>query len=327
MKMTLRDIAKEARVSAATVSRAINTPEKVRPVTLKRIADAARKAGYDIDVSSAASGLPRNKTIACITKEIKMPFMVSALSALSKIASDNGFYASIHVTFNEENEKALYDMYSNSNCAGIVLSGDSYIRHINAKVPVCVLDETSRISGNFFNVSSDNNKAIRLLLDHLTKLGHTKIGFISGDPMTSSGSVRQKIFIEQMAERGLPLPEEFIYTGDYMLKSGISAFNYFYSLSDMPTAIIAANDEMAKGFIVRAHSLGVKIPDDISICGIDTIYDDLFLPKITSVVQNTKMIAETAFNFIKDGNGSANKKKIIPVVFSPGDTTYKLPQM
>lgn len=323
--MTIREIAKETGVSIATVSRALNNPEKVRPKTLKKVLEAAKEGGYEADIPYGAFGMPSDKVITCITGEMDTPFLKAIIVSLSKTAAQHGYFVSVHITLEDAYEQQIFNTYSKSGCAGIVLDGYSRIKDIDSDVPVCLIDDTTRVAGNFHCVTSDNEAAVKLLLDHLLKLGHTKIGFISGKAGTAAGNTRTAIFKAQMKERSLDLPESFIFEGDYLLQSGVAAFDYFYSLPDMPTAIIASNDEMAKGFIIRAHSLGVRVPEDISICGVDALPGDIFLPKITSVAQNTELIGEEIFKYIAEGcKEKGITKKVIPVLFSPGDTTYKL---
>lgn len=320
--INIREIAKLANVSSATVSRVLNMSENVRPETRERILEIINE--YDYTPHQSISSYTSNG-IAFFIGNLTNGFYSSVLKRFIEHAKQHNKYVIACPTNSDPFlEASLYEYCKTMKYSGIVLDGFTTLKQISSSIPTVILDGNDSIQGNYFNISSDNQAGIRRLVDYLYQLNHHKIGFISGGNAYSAGPLRKKIFLDYTASLKLPIPEHYIFAGDFTINSGIRAFDYFYSLPDMPTAIISANDEMARGFIIRANTLGVKIPEEISICGIDATDDVSFLPKITSMRQDVDSIAEAAFSYIQNYDTFLNdKEKIFPISFSLGDTCYK----
>ncbi|WP_173005613.1 LacI family DNA-binding transcriptional regulator [Faecalicatena contorta] len=320
-KVNIKEVAEAANVSTATVSRVLNTPEKVRPETLEKVMQTIDEMNYTPRLAA-----PSSSNVIAFISDIDNLFYNEVIKRLTDFAAEEGFSLMVcNTNSNSQIEHSMFEYFKKMDCAGIVLTGLTLIKDVTADVPVILLDSTSSIEGDYFNITSDNENAVEILVDYLVKLNHKKIGFISGGDANSSGMERERLFISYMRSLDLDIPDNYIYPGNFNVKSGFSAFDYFYSLPDMPTAIISANDEMAKGFIIRAGTLGIKIPADISICGIDAITDDIFLPQITSIHQDAEGLAKEILNYIKNSPKSTFPRSLtLPVTFSPGNTCYRL---
>ncbi|GAB2044099.1 HTH-type transcriptional repressor PurR [Agathobaculum sp. TL06] len=320
-KINMRLIAQSLGISAATVSRALHNPEKVKPETLKKVLNAVDELNYvpkQLPPSSA-------NLIAYVISNINNQFYNEILRKLTDFAvAENYFVLACNTNGDPIIENNMFDYFQKIGCAGIVLTGLTRLKNIYTDIPTVLLSSPDTTEGNFYSVHADSDAAMKILIDYLMKLNHRKIGFISGDAQSLASKERSSAFIRYMRSLDLNLPESYIYSGGFDINSGLAAFDYFYSIPDMPTAIISANDDMAKGFIIRANSLGIKIPNDISICGIDAMDGDIFSPRITSVHQSINEIARKTFSIIRDGNeGTHQKHSVFPVVFSPGNTCYR----
>lgn len=320
--VNIRDIAKLAGVSVATVSRALNNPDKVAEETKEKINSIIKETNYKPRPSSSRS----SNIIVFFIGNIENLFYNLVLSNLTDIASKAGYMVMSCITNEDpEIEKQQYNYWKSVGCAGIVLTGFAKNRIFDANVPTVVLDCGDDSVGKYCRVTSDNNSIIDMLVNYLILLNHKKIGFITGGDTSTTGNVRLNLFLSHMQQHGLEVPLSYIYSGDFTIQSGLASFDYFSSLSDMPTAIIAANDEMAKGFIIKANSLGIKVPEDISICGVDAIDGDIFTPKITSVKQNIAAITQEVFSLINEPNDENEVvTRTVPVEFSAGQTCYKI---
>ncbi|MBQ7796662.1 MAG: LacI family DNA-binding transcriptional regulator [Lachnospiraceae bacterium] len=320
-KINIREIARLAGVSTATVSRALRTPEKLQEETLQKVLKVIEETSYSPRTSS-----PYSNVICVIMDSPKNMFYCDILHYLTSFATEKNYFVAVFYTNGRQDlEQNLYQYCKSINCAGIILTSFSQLNSISSAIPTVLLDGPHAATGNFYRISSDNESAIRMLVDHMVRLNHQKIGFISAEKHCIAGKERREVFCNYMNSLGLDIPDEYIYMGDYSISSGLGAFDHFYALPNMPTAILSSNDEMAKGFIIRANVLGVRIPEDISICGIDAVDNDSFIPKITSIHQDTKAIAEEAFEYIfyhqeREFAGT----KILPVSFSPGNTCYRI---
>lgn len=321
-KVNMREIAHMLNLSTATVSRALRTPEKVNPETLERVLKVVEEQNYTPRKTPPSSA----NLIAFLISNINNLFYNEILRQLTDIAAEKGFFLlACNTNGNPLIEETMFEYFKKIGCAGIILTGLTQLTRIDADVPVILLSSPGNMEGSFFSIHSDIKSGIQVLVDYLFKLNHRRIGFISGDYRSLVARQRTASFIECMKHLELITPDNCIYPGNFDIKSGFSAFDYFYSLSDMPTAIIAANDDMAKGFIIRANSVGAKIPEDISICGIDAIAGDTFSPKITSIHQDIASIARMCFSIIhNDDETIPPKHQVLPVSFVPGSTCYRL---
>lgn len=317
--VNIKEVAKLAKVSTATVSRVINNPDIVKAATRDKVMAVIEKMNY-----VPKTAIPANSNLIAYMNDFTNPFFNAVFRHLTEIASKENYYTvGCNMTLTPEAESTMFEYFNKMGYAGIVLTVFTRIKSAAADIPVVLLDSAAATGEHSCNITSDNQSAIQTLIDYLLRLNHKKIGFISGDLNTFSGKERSRTFHSYMTELGLS--DEYIFPGDFTLKSGFAAFDHFYSLSDIPTAVIAANDEMAKGFIIRANNMGVNIPQDISVCGIDAMEDDYFRPKITSIHQDAEATAKAILEFIKDNRKKSFPENLtLPVTFSPGNTCYKL---
>ena len=320
--VNMRQIAQKLNISTATVSRALNNPEKVKTSTLERVLKAVEEMNYVPRQQLPAS----SNVIAYMMGFTDNAFYNNFYSHITNLAKERDMYVlSCATNGNPEIESTMFEYFKRMNCSGIILSGLFKMNNIVSSVPVVLLSSPQNTQGNIYTVHSDSDCSIKMLVDYLVKLNHKRIGFINGDDKTYASIERFSAFKKYMKIMDLDFSDDDVYYGNFTLKSGIDAFDYFFSRPKLPTAIIAANDDMAKGFILRANSLGIKIPDDISICGIDAVDNDVFQPKITSIKQDVNAIAKQTFSIILDGKPAQSPVDfVIPVSFSPGQTCYRI---
>jgi LacI family transcriptional regulator len=130
--------------------------------------------------------------------------------------------------------------------------------------------------------------AITDMTNHLVKLGHRELGFISGQRSNLSSQKRQEMFVQALARHGLSLPREMIVEGAFTHESGIKAARKLLSRERRPTAIFAANDEMAFGVMQVADEMGLKIPQDLSLVGFDgTPFSSFVIPALSTIRRQT----------------------------------------
>lgn len=324
---SIRDVAKLAGVSTATVSRVINNPNVTSEKTREKVLKAIRECGYTPSSATLFTGI--SKTIALFVLDISNPFYTSLMKHLNRIAFENEYNLIICETEDSFQKERQYYHYCKSNRAcGIIYTAGSTRKNFELDtqnpIPLVLIDRAQFEDFSSYSLKSDNEKALQLLVNYLYRLNHRRIGFIGGPPAVQSVQERYQGFLKYMQLHNLPIIEEYIKFGTFEEITGVRYFDYFYSLSAPPTAIIAASDQIAHGFIMRANALGVNIPGEFSICGIDAV-DEHFYPKITSVKQDTRLLAQTAFNFIKNVQQVPPPvSQIIDVSFSVGQTCRKI---
>lgn len=302
---SIRKIAELSGFSTATVSRAINRPQTVSEKTRQKVLEITRQYGYvpNRNVKNIFSGA--SNTIAIFVYDMTNPYFNSIISHLSRITFENSYSLLLFDCMNDEEKELEYYEYCKSvRVAGIVYAsgtsrGEPPVNE-ETSFPIVILANTEHLSRDRYSLHSDDKKSLQLLTDYLYNLNHRKIGFITGPAEILSSQDRLNAFTANAARLGLSVPRHFVCQGDFSVQSGTSAFDYFFSLpaSDRPTAVIASNDQMARGFILRANAMGIRIPEDISVCGIDSVPENYFYPTITSIRQDTERLAECAFHLI-----------------------------
>lgn len=327
----MRDVAEMAGVSIATVSRALNSPSSTSEVTRKKVLDIIEIYNYVPNQFAKNLYSGSSNSIALFIFDMGNPFYISLIRHLNRIAFENNYTLLICDAEDDyEREIKYYEYCRSIRVSGIIYTAGSSRDYVakqneNLAIPVVLIDRSSFKDQPCYVLQSDHAKGMRLITKYLYKLNHRKIGFITGTESVISSQQRLGDFKQNMNNLNLEVPESYILKGDYSVKSGIAAFDYFYSLEDAPTAIIAADDQIARAFIMRANSLGVNIPDEFSVCGMDAVDDMFFYPQITSIKQNIKEIALTSFNFIKNHeSGDSPKEKLIDVSICVGQTCHKI---
>lgn len=310
--LSMRDIAEKAGVSTSTVSRVINQRGKYSSETANKVNSIITKYGYVPNLSVKNIFAGHADTIAFFTFNISNPFYASIVKHLNHITMANNYNLLIYDTANGKMDtNRFYEHCKGMRVAGIINSATSIHSTINhdSPIPLVLLAESNDCKIYDCVINHDYDNSIYMLTDYLCRLNHRKIGFITGTLDFYPGTARLESFKKNMEKYDLPYPPNYIYEGDFSIESGVRAFDHFYSLPDGPTAIIASNDLMAKGFIMRASSMGVRIPEDFSVCGIDAIDDDYFYPTITSAQQDTKLFAQYAFDFIANYDKKKEKAR------------------
>ncbi|MGI6152865.1 MAG: LacI family DNA-binding transcriptional regulator [Christensenellaceae bacterium] len=331
----VKDIAELSGVSIATVSRVLNNPELAAPETRAKVLKVVKENNY---ISLQASKKPGShaagitKSIVIFILDMNNPYYVDLIDRLNYLAFENNYALIICNAKNDYEREAKYYEYCKSiHTSAIIYTAGTARENLGLNedddfdAPIILLDREGFNKRNSYGIIPDNRKGSELLVDYLYKLNHRKIGYISGPPNMMPARERLNGFLQAMQKLGLEVPDHYIKQGHFTVKGGTDCFDYFYSMSDAPTAIMAANDLSARGFIMRANSLGVKIPDEFSVCGFDGVDSDSFYPVITSIKQDTKIIAETIFNIILNaGKAGTPRRTLLDVDMSKGVTCHKI---
>jgi LacI family transcriptional regulator len=178
---------------------------------------------------------------------------------------------------------------------------------------------------------TDYREAISDLTSHLVDYGHRDIGFITGPPNHISSQKRHEVFIESLAGHGLQLPDEMVAEGAFTYESGVKAAKQLLSRERRPTAIFAANDEMAFGVMNVANEMGLKIPDDLSLIGFDgTSFSTFVIPSLSTIIRQTNEMArlgtQKLLTLINDGSDAAGEfETMVSPRFVPRGSTGPAP--
>lgn len=289
--VTIYDVAREAGVSDATVSRVFNNKDNVRATTRERVLAAAQKLGYVANMQARILAGGRSNIIGLLVPGLDNAYMAEIVRGIDLELSRTGYEMMLYTTRRHGGDEASYLQYiANGIAAGLLLVvpllSTEYLRTLaDLQYPYVLIDEFD-ISGKSFSVDASNEQGAYDATQYLIGLGHTKIAFITGIDALESSRARLAGYRKALAYHNLPIHPQYIVHGDYMQPSGYALTDALLSLPEPPTAIFAANDLMALGALdaIRAHEL--EIPADISVIGFDDIPQaSTTHPKLTTVRQ------------------------------------------
>ncbi|XJZ27965.1 LacI family DNA-binding transcriptional regulator [Bacillota bacterium Lsc_1132] len=297
------DVAKKANVSTATVSRVLSRPGAVKEATTEKVLKAIEDLNYQPNVLARQLRRLETNTILVVVPDITNPFFSNVLRGIQSVAVDNGYQVLLGDTCNDvELENGYLDILQQKKADGMVLltarTGVKAVKEAAQSYPVVLACEYIEGSG-IPTVSIDNISGARKATEYLIDLGHTRIGCITGPLNVVLGRDRLKGFYQAMAQRSIEVEPVLIQEGDFTFESGFNLMMKFLALGELPTAIFAANDEMAMGAIKAIKTKGMKVPEDISIIGFDDVkFSAIFEPGITTIAQPAFEIGTNAMELL-----------------------------
>ncbi|MCG8483936.1 MAG: LacI family transcriptional regulator [Clostridia bacterium] len=318
MNVTIKDIAKKANVSIATVSRVINNKsEGVGPETRERILNIIKESNYH--PSRIAQGMVTKKTniLGLILPDISNPFFPDLVRGVEDTASHYGYNLVLcNSDKNSDKEEAYIRVLKENNAAGIIYTSVVKRKEKNIKlllknkIPFVIMDRSINIS-NVPKVYTNNIFGMHEMVEYLINNGHRCIAYISGPKYNSSSEQRLKGFKKALNDAGITIDLELIKDGDYSINSGKACMTEILKTGKCFTAVACANDLMALGALEVLKDKGIRVPQEISITGYDDIVMTTFTtPKLTTVVQPKYEIGcEAAELLIKLVNGEEIQQK------------------
>jgi LacI family transcriptional regulator len=318
--MDIREIAKRAKVSTATVSRTINRVPTVDPALPKRVMKVVEDMGYYPNTAARALVSGKSRIFGLIVSEITNPFFPEIVQAFEDIAVQNHYEILLTSTVHDPKrmELAVRRMIERRVDGVAILTfgmEESLIADLRfRKVPLVFVDVGPQAAG-ITNIRVNYQEGIREAASHLAKLGHKRIAFVAGPSNLKSAMARRAAFEAAMQENGLPVDQDLIVTGDHKVEGGIAAMAQLAALSKRPTAILCSNDMTAVGVMREAYDRGISIPRELSVIGFDDIrLAEFTTPPLTTVRMSQKQLAEFAFQALRgevDGpDASANGKEV-----------------
>lgn len=298
----IRDIARLAGVSTATVSRVINKSSSTSDKVREKVEKIIKEYNYIPNQNIRNIFSKTYNSIAIFIYDIDNPFFSKLIKELNQICLQNKYTLLICDTENDKMRENEYLEYCLANrFSGIIVTEGidySIFETHDLNLPIVTLDR--KLNEEFSVVSSKNVEASKKVVEYLYNLNHRKIAFVGSSKDYMSVKSRKKGYIQGLEEKNIPFRQEYIYEQDAKLDlhNGTNALKYFLTLSDPPTAIICVNDIIALGIINEARVQNLLIPDDISVVGFDNVIDLIHCPTITTVKQDLKEMANSLFNLI-----------------------------
>jgi LacI family transcriptional regulator len=315
---TIRDIAEQAGVSIATVSRALNDRSDVSAETRERVQRVAREVGYSADPAARALATQRTHLVAVVVgdnaghRDLSLVFFGKVLAAISRRLSHSDYEALLL----QPDDVGLQHRFDAAVLVGVD-DDDRLIAELASRnVPLVGIDVRCS-AGRAAFVGSDHADGVRLALAHLYALGHRRIAHLGGAANTVAGADRIAAFRREADRLGLPVPDDYVRVGDFSSASGYRETCALLAQPEPPTAIVAASDLMALAGLQAIRDVGLQPGRDVAIVGFDDLEAAaLAHPPLTTIRQDRQelgtLAATKAIELIEDPD-SAPAPAILPV--------------
>jgi LacI family transcriptional regulator len=285
--VTIRDVAREASVSVATVSRVLNGKGPVHAVTERRIREAARRLRYVPHGGARSLIMRRTQTIGVLLPDLFGEFFSELIRGIDVAARHAGYHLLVSGSHGDRLEMEAMARAMRGRVDGLVVlvpdvRQPALRQNLPDQFPVVLLN--SPAAADFDSVRIDNHGGAAAMVAHLAGLGHRRIAFIGGPPGNHDATERRRGYRRALRRAGLPLSKELEIPGDFREESGYDACRLLLALDPRPTAVFAANDSMAVGLLYASREAGVSVPRELAITGFDDIPIARFVtPPLTSV--------------------------------------------
>ena len=307
ISVSIRDVAKRASVSIATVSRVVNHITTVDPELAKRVWKAVEEVGYVPNPQARALVSGRSRMLGLIVSEITNPFFPELVQEFENLAVAQGYEVMIGSTnYDPLRTESLIRRMLQRNVDGIAIMTFGIEEELVKKLvdndfPLVFVDAGPKLS-NIRVLKVNYAEGIREAVQHLAALGHRAIAFISGPLHLRSAVARRDAFLNSMAELGLTAPEGHIVEGDHTMEGGMAGIERLVAHPQLPTAVVCSNDMTAIGVLHGLYRTTHKVPADISVVGFDDIHLAQFvLPPLTTVQMSCKQLATAAVQALRAG--------------------------
>jgi DNA-binding LacI/PurR family transcriptional regulator len=299
--MDIREIARRAKVSTATVSRAINRVATVNPQLARRVWKVVDELGYYPNTQARALVSGKSRLFGLVVSEITNPFFPEIVQTFEELAVQNDYEILLTSTVHDAKRmKSSVRRMIERRVDGVAIltfgMEDSLLDDLRLrKVPLVFVDVGPDAPG-VSNIRIDYQSGIRQAVQHLAALRHTAIAFVAGPLHLKSALARRDAFKTAMSEIGLEVAPDLIVVGDHTMEGGMRALRGLMGLGRRPTAVLCSNDMTAIGVMREAYDLGISVPNDLSVVGFDDIrLSEFTIPPLTTIQMSQAELARIAF--------------------------------
>ncbi|NLH00781.1 MAG: LacI family transcriptional regulator [Clostridiales bacterium] len=317
--MNQKDIARLAGVSSATVSRVINGDDRVAPKTYEKVKRVIDEYGYVHNAVARNLKKSSTKTIGYLVPDINNPFFTSVLVGFEEMCYAKGYDIIFENTCeNVEKEKksmqTLLSLRVDGLLAVLVDTENKLIDSFDSMgIPIVLIDRKSKNESKHDCIIIDNYDAVKKLVDHLVSLGHTDIATIYGSLDITPGEERLNGFLEAMKQAGIPVNPDYVVPGYFTVEGSYEATEQLLKLKKPPTAIITANNLSTMGAYAALVDHKIRIPQDISLVGIDDfLLAGHLTPPLTVVRRSNTTVGRIAGEMLMDRIEMGSTHKRIP---------------
>jgi DNA-binding LacI/PurR family transcriptional regulator len=326
----LKEVAQYLGVSVSTISRVVNQKDRVSEHTRKMVEDAIKKLDYQPNEPASVLRGKQSRTIGVVVGDISNMFFARLIKGSEHAAVNEGYNILVcNTDDNIEREHKSIELLYSKNVSGMILAASSYDfadKIVSSRqIPYVYVDNLPKTRIPCDSITIDNFAASVELTEHLISYGHRRIAIIAGDQGVSTGVDRLEGWRQTMSLHGLEIIDSLIESGNFTMEFGYTAAQRIMALRERPTAIFAANNNLAYGAMRAFRDLGYSIPEDISLVAFDA--DDvtgLITPKLTSVNQPVFDFGRMAVNLClekcRQNSYDKHEHVVLPHVFFAGES-------
>ena len=331
--ITMNDIAIEAGVSVATVSRYINNLN-VSEKRAKKVEEAINKFNFKPNLAAKGLKTSKSKEIMVVVPDITNPYYSKMYNVIQELAREKNYVAILYNT-NEsvENEKRAIDLIYQLNCDGVIFCTTTDNENIiNSLIGLDkpVVSSSSFESGIFDTVHGKiSGYGLYIGTSYLIEKGHKAIGYAGGPEDSIYNKRRYSGFLRSLKEHNIKFDTKYYHSSPFSIEGGKDAAKYYMSQDKLPTAIACANDMIAIGIMDYFMEHGINVPGDVSIVGMDNInLSELIKPALTTVTNDSAEFGQKAIKLLFDrlinGYNGPSREEICSRVLIERDTVKSI---
>lgn len=320
--VTIRDVAAHAGVSLGTASRVLSGHPATSPEARDRVTQAVTALGYRPNAQARSLRLTRTHAIGLLVSDVRNPFFADLAHAAEQAALGADYVTLLgNANENVEQQDRYLETFLTQRVDGVVLApqgrgSGSLEALIDSRMPVVFVDRT--VEGfDVPSVTTDSRVGLDEAIGHLIAAGHTRIAYIAGPQSISTGRQRYDEFTDALPRHGVDVDQSLITFGDFQEESGVRAAEQLLSASELPTAIIAADNLMALGALAAVRTRGLRLGSDIEVVAFDDIeYLAHFDPPVSVIAQDAGAVGHCAVELLMSViNGDEPESVVLPTRF------------
>ncbi len=301
--ITIQDVAKAAGVSVSTVSRVLNNKEDVAFDTYDRVRGVIDELGYASSLAARGMRSRRTNVIGLIMPDVSSPYCTEVMRGVNRAIANLDYDLLIYTNgdvrkYGTADQERKYVNLLNGGIADGVIVVTPVATSFSTDAPVVAIDPNNE-SPDCLGIIAFNREGVLDAMRYLTGLGHRRIGFITGRLDLVSGCQRLQGYQDGLRAARISYDEALVQIGDYTTDMAEECTRKLLALEEPPTAIFASSDMSAIGVYQAAQSLGVRIPEDLSVIGFDNLPESTYLlPALTTIDQFVAEMGALAIEMI-----------------------------
>jgi LacI family transcriptional regulator len=304
-KLTLTEVARQAGVSAPTVSKVINGRDDVSAETRAKVLAALAQTGYKSPLQQRKSMADRH-AVEVVVDSLHSAYAIEVLNGVLEYAAASDVEVLLNVTDQQgastlSPEQRAQRIIDEGRCGLIVVTSafaklDAFHRR---GIPVVVIDPLNPPPEDVVSLGTTNWAGGKAATSHLLELGHRRIAYLGGPDAVECNQARLHGYMAALRAEGVPVDDRYILPGSFHSEHGASGMKRLLKLKERPTAIFAASDSIALGVLAEARRQDIRIPEEMSLVGFDGTYQsEESVPALTTVAQPLQEMGRTALRFV-----------------------------